>query len=425
MKLKITHFFLSLLLVTLSVSCFTVYNTIENRDFSKKYSLDANDLHLFCKVFQPNTTHLELHFQFFPIQFSFSKTKNDSFPEAKVSVFFRVTKTHKSIAIIDSMTQNFIFRGKPRPYFSSKLPINLPENGDYVLEVFLTDKKSEVTTSQVLNIKKDDEGNENSYLYLNQYAQPIFKHFFTVNDSFRVRNTLKTSADMEVKKILAKTRPALPPDLLKTDEAEYDLTEDSVYFYPQIDTSLLHFSEEGIYILKNKSIKSSKTLSVFNEFYPYLRKPKQLLESLAYLSTEKEMQELIKLENPKVAVDSFWQVIANDFNKARELIRIYYNRVQLANYFFSELKEGWKTDRGMIYIIFGSPTQVSINKDGEIWSYGKSTKSGLTFSFYREHHTIYGEYFELNRSEQYARVWFNAISTWRKGKVFSMMDKPR
>lgn len=424
MKLKITHFFLCLLLVTLSVSCFTVYNTIENRDFSKKYHLDENDLHLICEVFQPNTTNLELHFQIFPIEFSFAKTKKDSFSEARVSLFFRITKTHSSLAIIDSMTQNFVFRGKPRPYFSSKLPIRLPENGNYVLEVFLTDQKAQISTSQVLRIKKDDAGGEHSYLFLNPYAQPVFKDFFTVNDSFRVRNTLKTSTDMEVKKILAKTRPAPPPDLLKMDDTEYDLTEDSIYFYSQIDTSLLHFSEEGIYIFKNKSMNGSRAIPIFDEFYPYVKTPEQLLESLVYLSTEKEMDALKNIQDPKIAVDTFWHSIAKDFNKARELIRIYYNRVQLANYFFVELKEGWKTDRGMIYIIFGSPTQVSINKDGEIWSYGKSTKSGLTFSFYREHHTIYGEYFELNRSEQYARTWFNAISTWRKGKVFSMMDKP-
>lgn len=424
MKLKIIHFFVPLLLLILSESCFTIYDTIDNRDFSKKYNFGANDLHLICEIFQPNTTNLELHFQIFPTEFFFSKTKNDSFPEAKVSLFFRVTKTHSSVTIIDSMTRNFIFRGKPRPYFLSRLPIHLPENGDYVLEVFLTDQKAEKSTSQVLNIKKDDSGSENSYLFLSQYAQPIFEHFFTVIDSFRVRNTLKTSAGMEVKKILAKTRPALPPDLLKIDDTEYNLTEDSSYFYPKIDTSLLHFREEGIYVFKNKSVKGSRAIPIFNKFYPYVKKPEQLLESLVYLSTEKEMYKLKNIQNPKIAVDTFWQNIAKDFNKARELIRIYYNRVQLANYFFVELKEGWKTDRGMIYIIFGSPTQVSINKDGEVWSYGKNKKSGLFFSFYREYHPIYGEYFELNRSEQYARSWFNAISTWRKGRVFSVMDTP-
>ena len=39
--------------------------------------------------------------------------------------------------------------------------------------------------------------------------------------------------------------------------------------------------------------------------------------------------------------------------KAKSLIAIYYNRIQNANLHFTTFKEGWKTDRGMIYVVFG------------------------------------------------------------------------
>ena len=36
----------------------------------------------------------------------------------------------------------------------------------------------------------------------------------------------------------------------------------------------------------------------------------------------------------------------------------YYRRVRFANEEFTQYKDGWKTDRGMIYILFGPPNQV-------------------------------------------------------------------
>ena len=41
-----------------------------------------------------------------------------------------------------------------------------------------------------------------------------------------------------------------------------------------------------------------------------------------------------------------------------ELMDEYYRRVSYANENFEGWKEGWETDRGMIYILFGPPDQV-------------------------------------------------------------------
>ncbi|CUS97606.1 GWxTD domain-containing protein [Candidatus Kryptonium thompsonii] len=53
----------------------------------------------------------------------------------------------------------------------------------------------------------------------------------------------------------------------------------------------------------------------------------------------------------------------------------YYSRVKYANEHFGHYLEGWKTDMGMVYIIFGPPSSVDrhpfdINaKPYEIWYY--------------------------------------------------------
>ncbi len=127
-----------------------------------------------------------------------------------------------------------------------------------------------------------------------------------------------------------------------------------------------------------------------------------------------------KYNSVKEAVDTFWLTRTNDTDKARELIRIYYNRVQLSNYYFTDYKEGWLTDRGMIYIICGAPAIIQENESGEYWIYGKGTNDAMRFYFYREIHPIFGRTYILDRSDLYARMWFNAISTWRDGRVFSL-----
>ena len=76
-------------------------------------------------------------------------------------------------------------------------------------------------------------------------------------------------------------------------------------------------------------------------------------------------------EDKKLALDKFWLAKAGSEERGKELIRKYYNRVQDANNYFSSYTEGWRTDRGMISIIFGKPNVVTRTRREEIWSYGE------------------------------------------------------
>ncbi len=76
-----------------------------------------------------------------------------------------------------------------------------------------------------------------------------------------------------------------------------------------------------------------------------------------------------------------------------ELMEEYYRRVAYSDATFSSTRDGWKTDRGMIYIILGPPTDVerrhhdSGNKPYEVWYY-----SGLNRSFVFVDQTGYGDF---------------------------------
>jgi len=85
------------------------------------------------------------------------------------------------------------------------------------------------------------------------------------------------------------------------------------------------------------------------------------IEQLQYIASRKEMKKLRNApkDKKKEYFDAFWK--AKDptpGTETNELMDEYYRRVEFANQHFSGFREGWKTDMGMIYILFGPPNDV-------------------------------------------------------------------
>ena len=120
-----------------------------------------------------------------------------------------------------------------------------------------------------------------------------------------------------------------------------------------------------------------------------------------------------------ILVDQFWLNKAHSNERARTLIRNYYSRVQLANELFTSHKEGWKTDRGLISIIFGSPSFIRYNKNNEIWIYGNDHNSNtIKFTFEKIKNIFSNNDYILKRNYAYKTPWYIAVETWRNGKVY-------
>jgi len=113
--------------------------------------------------------------------------------------------------------------------------------------------------------------------------------------------------------------------------------------------------------------------------------------------------------------------LSSDPHRAKELIRVYYNRVILANTFFGTYKQGWQTDRGMIYIIFGPPATIYKSSDIEQWIYGDNPElSDISFSFKKTSNLLSDNEYILIRDQRYQTIWAQAIETWLQGRVFSI-----
>ena len=89
-------------------------------------------------------------------------------------------------------------------------------------------------------------------------------------------------------------------------------------------------------------------------------------------------------QHPKQALDAFWLACTPSTENARSLLNTYYGRVEEANASFSGLVEGWRSDRGMVHIVFGVPQRIRSDTWNEYWTYGEEgTANALSTSLWR------------------------------------------
>ena len=179
------------------------------------------------------------------------------------------------------------------------------------------------------------------------------------------------------------------------------------------------FDQEGYYFIQSDTTSTAGLLvKTAKESFPNVPSYEEMVNMVAYISTRKEHETLLAAENKKIALDQYWINMVKDEEKAKALIREYFRQVEFANILFTDYKEGWMTDRGMIYIVLGPPQEVYFNADREVWIYdGLNSNSKITFTFARVKNILTPNYYVLNRSRSYQPEWFKSITLWRSGSM--------
>ncbi len=75
----------------------------------------------------------------------------------------------------------------------------------------------------------------------------------------------------------------------------------------------------------------------------------------------------------------------------------------------------------MIYTLMGAPSIIYKSETAERWMYSENTNlASFSFLFTREKNPFTDNDFVLNRSEIYKDNWYQAVDSWRNGRVFSI-----
>lgn len=175
----------------------------------------------------------------------------------------------------------------------------------------------------------------------------------------------------------------------------------------------------GYYFLQSDTSRAAGLLiKTTHESYPKIKDWEEMVDMVTYISTRKEHENLLRAEDKKKALDEYWIGLTRNPDTSKELIREYFRQIEFANILFTDFKSGWKTDRGMVYVVMGPPNEVKFFLDREVWSYGGLGESSkIRFTFARVKNVLTPHYYSLNRSRAYQPVWFKNISLWRSGKM--------
>jgi len=102
------------------------------------------------------------------------------------------------------------------------------------------------------------------------------------------------------------------------------------------------------------------------------------IEQMQYILDRDKIEEMRKAnsERKKELFADFWKKKdPTPGTERNELMEEYYSRVAYANKHFGHYMDGWRTDMGMIYIIFGAPSNIErhpfdiSSKPYEVWTY--------------------------------------------------------
>jgi GWxTD domain-containing protein len=173
-------------------------------------------------------------------------------------------------------------------------------------------------------------------------------------------------------------------------------------------------SAKGLYLVQEDTT-SAQGLSflVTDSAFPKYNSIETLTGPLIYISTDEEYQKLTAAKFDKAAFDGVILDITRDKDRAKNFMRSYFQKVEAANRYFSDYKDGWKTDRGMIYIIYGLPDEVSRTTTNEIWFY-KTYKA--RFIFDKSGSVFCPEIYKLRRDSEFKGRWFAQVDLWRKSR---------
>jgi GWxTD domain-containing protein len=298
-----------------------------------------------------------------------------------------------------------VFSGTP---VSGKIGFRLPEK-PWLLVARLINKR----TQEVRVDFRQIEANYPPDGLLWRNGKPVFQSHIPVNAEVTITNTF--APNLKVYHYAERFPAGSPPFAEKEKPVDPIMQVDSTFSLTS--GQQIRFTKPGLYLVQSDT-NAARGISfrVESASYPKMTKVEDLSTSLVFISTKEEADKLKAAGSDKTAFDKIVLDITRDKDRAKSLIKNYFRRIELANIYFTSYKEGWKTDRGMMYLVFGLPDEVNRNGQYEVWTY---KQMNAKFTFYKSGSVYDPDYYVLERNKRFAETWYYTIDMWRKSQINS------
>ncbi len=342
---------------------------------------------------------------------------------SELKINYKLVAEQNTRKIIDSSSYFIIDRASDNvevKSLTSKFNLKAKVNTNYYLEITVFDVNKKTKYTKTLIINKQDKLNDQNFL-VSVNNQIAFKPNFLPNDNVSIQFSNAAIFKITVDCFFKDFSTALPPFSLKEpDQLKYK--PDSI-FTINVSTNSFQITipQKGFYHIKTSNdTYEGLTLYSYDNAFPGVSNADEMINCTRYIMSKNEFEECKNASDKKAFIDKFWiNIGSGSTERAKQLLKRYYGRVKEANKYYTSYTQGWKTDRGMIYIIFGEPTNKYINSNREIWVYGVETNPAATrFIFNHTNNPFSDNDFILERSQFFKEPWYTAVDYWRQGNVY-------
>lgn len=397
---------------------------VQGSNFSQVYGTKNVTITPDYLVYHHSADVSRLHFQFNSTQVLYARKDKSQPYQSKVKIHYETYAFENKKAIVDSASLMIYdtVEKKSEKLINGKLDLKLKSGSMYYLKVYATDLNRNNTFEKLLVVDKMNESSSQFYLVRSKEDSSIFYNNFTVDRTpvviqSEVNKGKKIFANQYFRSFPIASPPFAHPNHnafnYEPDERhEVTIDDQGKFDYLLLDTGFVHF-------VIDTTQRKGLTVFGFENNYPKIKNIYGMVQPLRFISSNAEYETLTNSEDTKKSIDLFWLSKAGEEDRGREVIKRYYNRVQDANDNFTSYVEGWKTDRGMVSIVYGTPKSVRVQRDEEIWFYGEETNSfSLQFTFVKVDNPFTQNDYKLIRATSYKSSWYRAVDVWRSGRAY-------
>lgn len=427
--LKICAPFLLLLLIT---SACTTRKGFQANNINYIYNTRDLALRPHFKIYHLSDSTTRIFYRLNSNDLLYMREAEDEPYKANFTLSYNLVPSFEITTILDS--SKFSFKDEemqpPQKALMGFFDINTKATDDknYVLHITMVDQNRQISFENFLRLDKTQIFSGQNFLLTDTSGNVLYKNHVPKNIPFRLKHNGVIPPKFFVSYYKRKFPIALPPYSSSSPES-FELDPDTTFL---VDSSQpIKFKENGFYHFRlDTSAWPGFTVYSFYDEFPYIAKRNHLGPPLRYLTTKREYEKIQSAKgqpaNTKGAADEFWLDRAGSVERSKILVEAYYSRVQEANTFFSSYIEGWKTDRGIIYVLYGPPDKVYRSSAGEAWIYGEETSSlSYYFNFLKVSNPFSDNDYSLNRLNNYRYGWGQAIESWRNGRIYNSKDIKR
>lgn len=346
---------------------------------------------------------------------------------AKIKLSFKLFDSYSSKSIKDSssfLVLDTLFDKRP-DFIEGKFTFNCNYGKKQEMEITINDINRKSSFPFFISIQKENKVQRQNFFVSksNNLSSPIYNNLVSQNETYLVHYD-KDSSIKNVQVRYYKREFGLPLPPFSTQEPKpFNYEADSV-FYLKFDDNFntsIHIKGNGFYhFITDSTSKEGLTLFCYNDYFPENNSESLMLKPLRYITTKQEFLDLENSTNTKEAIENYWLKASGNKERAKQLIKLFYNRTALSNEFFSSYEMGWKSDRGLIYIVFGPPTNIYRDNLSEVWVYGEeNTARSINFTFVKVVNPFTDNDYLLTRSEVYKDTWYRIVEGWRQGRVMN------